>query len=151
MDATKEHPDTHRESPHEPFSPPVPWGDVIRRHEEQGGHFFDDDTMRFHSSLLHGTPTVGPDGHAYAVVSSKAPPTGPPGHRTEEPRRYQVIRCAPDGSVERPHPEEDPHAAFTLRFTGMENAFSAVRALTTEPTDSEDELEPLEPDHFRWY
>ena len=149
MTTTKQRSDTQS---CEPFEPPVPWGEVIRRHDQQGGHFFDDDTMRFHNSLLHGTPIVGPGGYAYAVASSQAPPTGDPlgrpGNRTEEPRLYQVIRCAPDGSIERPHPEDDPHATFALRFTGKENALSAARALTAEPTGSGDGLEP---DRFRWY
>lgn len=104
--------------------------------------------MRFFNSLLHGTPTVGPDGYAYAVVSSQAPPTGRPGNRTEKPRRYQVIRCAPDGSIERPHPEDNPHAKFALRFNGKANALAAAGALATATSDPEDELRA---DHFRWY
>jgi hypothetical protein len=139
------------ETQYEPFTAPVFWNELIRRHEEKNGHFFDDDTMRFHNSLLHGTPLVGPDGYVYAVVSSQAPstgdPLGRPGRRTEEPRQYQVIRCAPDGSVERPHPEENPHGEFALRFTDKDAAFHAADVLAgpADPTTAEFA------DLFRWY
>ena len=145
MNTTEEKPDTQS---CEPFHS-APWGEVIRRHKGRGGHFFDDDTMKFFNTCFHGTPTVGPDGYAYGVVSNKQTPTGRPGHRTEHPRRYQVIRCAPDGSIERPHPTGSPNVAdFALRFTRKENAQSAVDALTAEPTDSDRELRP---ENFRWY
>ena len=142
MNATAEKPDTK----HEPFSTPVPWGEIFQRHD---GHFFDDDTMRFFNSLLHAAPTVGPGGYAYGVVSNKQTPTGRPGHRTEHPRRYQVIRCAPDGSIERPHPTGSPHVAdFALRFTRKEKALSAAETLATDSTGAGDGLEPGQ---FRWY
>jgi hypothetical protein len=131
MSKTKEQSDTQ----HEPFESPVLWREVIRRHSRKGGHYFDDDTMQFFDSHLHETPQVGPDGYAYGVVSSKKP---------DNPRLYQVIRCAPDGSVERPHPEEKSYC-FALRLRGRAEAIRAADALSTE---SEDDLRP---GNFRWY
>jgi hypothetical protein len=139
MTTTKETPDTQ----HEPFDTPVLWREVIRRHDRQGGHFFDDDTMSFFNSRLCGTPVVDSGGCAYGVVSSKQPPTGQPGHRTEHPRRYQVIRVHPDGSLERPHPGSTPHGEFALRFTDREKALDAAD-MCADPARGF-------ADQFRWY
>lgn len=92
------------------------WSAVTEFCQKGEGHFFDDDTMRFFNSELHGTPKLGVDGYLYAVVSSK----GPSG-----PRTYQVVRITSQGNTHRPHARRtgapDPRVfQFTERRRALE-------------------------------
>lgn len=105
--------------------------DAITWHEYKAkntGHFFDEDTMLFFDSKVHGTPQRHGDFY-YGVVSTRYDLKG-------ARRFYSVVRMSTDGGrVERAHRadrNDETQPEHPLRFTDKDRAIQYTHSFTVE-------------------